>query len=245
MSKAILITNGQHALNQTIATNLLEGGYRVMLHLETEEQAEQYIESLPAESAAQLYISYVELANEQSHVQVVDDALSVMGSLDVIIHGNELLEEEKMLIESPDELGGVVSTMFDQIFLWNKAAISYMMKRKSGKVLFPIVYDTLYYDQYRSSPITNHGKISLMKSLSRECSAFRIDVNVMTFGYHDADFDKAEKKEKQRMLEIYGLKPVLKPLCEMVGMLKFLIDAPSSLIGGQNIEIGIGVETNM
>ncbi|BFT74195.1 SDR family NAD(P)-dependent oxidoreductase [Paenibacillus sp. P36] len=245
MNKSIFITNGQQAFNQMIATRMLSIGHRVVLHIEGSEQGIAYARSLESDAAQRLHIVNGMPAEEAEYAAMMEEAVSVMGELDVMIHGNEMLDEESMFEEGPDEFGEQIPALFERIFLWNKSAVSHMIKRKSGKIVFPIIYDTLYYDEYPSSPIMNHGKISMMKCLSRECSAFRIDVNVMTFGYHDADFEKSEKKEKQRKLEIYGLKPVMKPMSEMLAMLDFIIHAPNSLIGGQNFEIGIGVETNL
>lgn len=245
MNKSIFITNGQQAFNQLIATRMLSIGHRVVLHVEDSEQGISYVRSLESEIAQRLHIVNGMPSEEKEYEAMMEEAISVMGGLDVMIHGNELLDEERLFEDMPDEFGERIPALFERIFLWNKMAVSHMIKRKSGKIVFPIIYDTLYYDQYPSSPIINHGKISMMKCLSRECSAFRIDVNVMTFGYHDADFEKSEKKERQRKLEIYGLKPVMKPMNEMLAMLDFIIHAPNSLIGGQNFEIGIGVETNL
>lgn len=245
MNKAIFITNGEHAFNQSIAYRELANGHRVGIHFTTQEQAEAYRNSLEADAADNVHLFYGVPKDEAEAASIIEDVVAKLGGLNVLIHGNEMLDEVKLFEQTQDELGSMIPSLFQSIFLWNRSAIGYMLKQKSGKVIFPIIYDTLYYDQYPSSPILNHGKISLMKCLSRECSAFRIDVNVLTFGYHDAGFDKVEKKEKQRSLEIYGLKPVLKSLDEMLEVLEFIIGAPNSLIGGQNIEIGVGIETNL
>ncbi|MCZ8513158.1 SDR family NAD(P)-dependent oxidoreductase [Paenibacillus filicis] len=245
MSKAIFITNGDHAFNQSIASRELAGGHRIGLHCTNQVQAEAYRNSLGEGAAERLHLFYGVPADEAGASSVIEDAVAKLGGLDVLIHGNEMLDEDQLFEQAKDELGSLIPSLFQRIFLWNRSAIGYMIKQKSGKVIFPVIYDTLYYDHYPCSPILNHGKISLMKCLSRECSAFRIDVNVVSFGYYDAGFDKAEKKEKQRGLEIYGLKPVLKSLDDMLEVLDFVIGAPGSLIGGQNIEIGVGVETNL
>lgn len=246
MGKSIFITNGEHEFNRMIAAGMLAAGYRVALHTTDSGAAtSSCFSSLEKEAMERLHVIGDELADEARYCAVLEKAIAIHGGLDVLIHGNEMLDEHALFEERPDELGALVADAFQSIFLWNKAALSFMMKQKSGKILFPVLFDTLYYDQYPSSPMINHGKISMMKCLSRECSAFRIDVNAMTFGYHDANFEKAEKKEKQKGVELFGLKPVLKPLPEMMEMLAFLIQSPNSLIGGQNIEIGVGIETNL
>lgn len=245
MSKSIFITNGEHEFNRMIAAAMLAAGHRVVLHANDVERASAYLASLEKEAGERLCVVGDDLTDEASYAAALETAVAAGGGLDALIHGNEMLDEHAWFEERPDELGAIVADAFQSIFLWNKAALSFMMKRKSGKIVFPVVFDTLYYDRYPSSPMLNHGKISLMKCLSRECSAFRIDVNVLTFGYHDANFEKDVKKEKQKGLELFGLKPVLKPLPDMAEALNFLIQSPSSLIGGQNLEIGVGIETNL
>jgi 3-oxoacyl-[acyl-carrier protein] reductase len=245
VSKAIFITYGDQAFNQSIASQELAAGHRVTLHFADTAQAEAYRASLDGEAQERLHVCQGWPADEAEAASMVEEAVRVMGGLDVWIHGNEMLDEVRCFEQERDELGSLIPTLFRRIFLWNRSAVGQMLKKKSGKIVFPVLYDTLYYDGYPSSPMLNHGKISLMKCMSRECSAFRIDVNVITFGYHDPGFDKAEKKEKQKGLEIYGLKPVLKTLDEMLDVLDFVIGAPNSMLGGQNIEVGVGVETNL
>jgi hypothetical protein len=101
----------------------------------------------------------------------------------------------------------------------------------------------LHYADYPSSPILNHGKISLMKSMSRECCAFKLAVNAMTFGYYDDQYNAEQKKKKRKTLEIFGLKPPLLSLEEMIPALQFFIDPPVKNIGGQNYHISTGIET--
>ena len=79
-----------------------------------------------------------------------------------------------------------------------------------------------------SSPILNHGKISMMKCLSRELTVFKLSVNVMTFGYYNQNFDNQEKREMRKALEIYGLKPQLHELSQLVPALDILINPPTS-----------------
>lgn len=245
MNKGILITQGCHAFNQAIASRMLAGGHRVVLHTAGPGQAAAYRRELEEEAAARLYILEGDPTKPASLQAMMEESIHWLDSLDVMIHGDEMYDEEQMMMDRPEEFGHRISAVFEEIFLWNQAAVQYMVKKKRGKIIFPIRYDTLYYDGYPSSPVVNHGKISMMKCLSRECSVFRIDVNVMSFGYHDTGWDRAGKKEMQRKLEIFGLKPALKPLEDMLGMLEYLIQAPGSLVGGQNLEIGIGIETNL
>jgi 3-oxoacyl-[acyl-carrier protein] reductase len=148
MSKSIFITNGQQAFNQLIATRMLSIGHRVVLHVKNSEEGMSYSHSLESEAASRLHIVNGMPSEETEYATMMEEAISVMGGLDVMIHGNEMLDEEKLFESMPDELGERIPAIFERIFLWNKLAVSHMIKRKSGKIVFPIIYDTLYYDQY-------------------------------------------------------------------------------------------------
>lgn len=245
MAKSIFITNGEQPFNQTIVSILLSEGHQVAMHLSDQELAEPFIAACSNDERQRLHLLPGELADEADFAGCLQEAITAMNGLDVLIHGNEMLDEHAWFEQRREELSSLVSRYFQRIFLWNKLAIAYMMKQKQGKIWFPIIYDTLYFDGYPASPMLNHGKISMMKCLTRECRAFRIDVNVLTLGYYDDGFDKQRRKQVQSGVEIFGLKPQLKPVAEMLSMLALLLEAPANLLGGQNIEVGIGIETNL
>ena len=223
----------------------MENGHRVTMLFEDEEEASSYYETVH-QNLRNLYLGVpICQMNEEYLQQILADITEETGALDVLIHGNEMVNEEELLLQDANLLDQYMTEHFRRIYLLNKTVSSMMIKKKSGSIIFPIIYDALYYAGYHSSPILNHGKISMMKCLSRELTVFKLSVNVMTFGYYNQNFDNKEKREMRKALEIYGLKPQLHELSQLVPALDILINPPTPAIGGHDFHIGAGIETGL
>jgi len=242
MNERILVTNGDCAFNQQLSTYLLEKGFVVTLLFQDRSVAESYQSTLEEAWRTRFqWMAGVELVQEAE--EVVGQTVAGMGGLDVLINGDEGMDEMILFEQNPMELGERIADRFRIMFRLNQAVAAHMIKRKSGRILFPIVYDALSYAGYPASPILNQGKISLMKCLSRELSAFKITVNSVTFGYYRDGFPTDVIRNRRKMLQIYGLKVPVPSFREMFAVMEMLIRSPAGLIGGQNLHVGVGIET--
>lgn len=241
----MLITSGDQEFNQLMATYLLEQGHQVIVCFQNKEASDSYFSSIRSDLQVTYYSIVISDSNKDWIECVQNEIENTMQGLDVLIHGNEMMDEDLLFEQNMLEFGEYMSLQFKRIYLFSKMAAQFMMRPKSGKIIFPLIYDSLYYAGYSSSPVLNQGKISMMKCLSRELAAFKINVNAMTFGYYDKDFDPSEKKETKKTVEIFSLKPMLIELKEMIPALEMLINPPVQNIGGENFHIGAGIETNL
>lgn len=245
MGKVILITHGDVEWNQKIATYCLRQGEQVILHFQCGDQEKNFKQSLSsAETGLFRGVVDNDLTSESIN-RWVEMAVGEAGGVDVLIHGNEMIDEVGLFDEDPLLAGESITEHMGRVFRISRAVVSHMVRRKSGQVIFPLIYDALAYADYPTSPMLNHGKISLMKCMSRELCAFKIGVNAMTFGYYNDGFDPQTKRNKRKTLDIFGLKAPLLEWDEMIPALQFLIEPPVKNVGGQNIHIGIGIETTL
>ncbi|PWK07433.1 SDR family NAD(P)-dependent oxidoreductase [Tumebacillus permanentifrigoris] len=243
MSKAIFLTNGDQTFNRLIANHLLGQGHRVTVLFQEATAAESYLQETAEEQRERLHVLVEHAYTLDTVTAVLAEAGTRMEGLDVLIHGNEMLNEEDLFEQDPLNFGEMISETFRRIYLFNRVAVSTMMRRKSGSIIFPMFFDVLHYAGYPSSPVLNQGKISFMKCLSKELTAFKLAVNAMTFGYYDENFDSPTKKGIKEAVEIFGLKPTLLSWQEMIPALDFLVNPPVKNLGGQNIHISAGNET--
>lgn len=242
MHERILVTNGDYAFNQQLSTYLLEKGFVVTLLFQDRGVAESYQSTLEEAWRARFqWMAGVEI--EQDAEKVIEQIVAGMGGLDVLINGDEGMDEMTLFERNPIELGEWIADRFRVLFRLNQAVVVQLIKSKSGRILFPMVYDALSYAGYPTSPILNQGKISLMKCLSRELSAFKITVNSVTFGYYRDGYPTNVIRNRRKMLQIYGLKVPLPSFREMFAIMEMMIRSPAGLIGGQNLHVGVGIET--
>ncbi|MGE1059812.1 SDR family oxidoreductase [Bacillus sp. GMa5/1] len=245
MEKNLLITNCEQSFNQFIGEFYLQRGYNVIFYFQNEEEKnkyEKYLEEKKVNLEKCMLICNPHICIESLEKEV-EEISGRFGKIDILIHGNEMLDETSYFKEDSIGLEKTIEEMFEKVYLFSRVVTSQMIKTKEGKVIFPLIFDVLYPEYYPSSPMLNHGKISLMKCMSHELAAFKLNVNAMTFGYYDNDFDSATKKELKKKLEIFALRPRLLKLKELVPALNMLVEPAVPTIGGENIHIGAGIET--
>lgn len=238
-AKHVLITNGQKGFNQMIASHFEKKGYRCLLLFDEREALEKFEAEQPFSQA--LYISNM----QESLLQAKLDEILQECTIDILVHGNEMLNEEVVFEKDPLRLEEIIINNLNRIYLVNKVVVNKMVMLKRGKIIYPLLFDTLYYAGYPSSPILNQAKLSLMKCMSRELGAFRLNVNAMTIGYYDNEFEKSEKKAVKNQVEIFSLKPKLPKLEDYIPALDMLVEDPAYLIGGENLHVGAGIETGI
>ncbi|MEJ3741459.1 SDR family NAD(P)-dependent oxidoreductase [Bacillus tropicus] len=242
MIKKFLITNGDIHFNQLLSNHLLKKGHSVAMVFSNQETSECYQKSIQVNG--EFYPLICNEFTEETVNFLFEEVKGKLDGLDILIHGNEEIDESQFFAEAPILFGEVISEHLRRIFLFNQCAVSYMMIKKRGQIIYPLIFDTLAYVGYPTSPILNHAKISMMKCLAKEISAFKLKINALTLGYSDNEFSRLEKKEKQKSLEIFGLKPKIQKMNELIKGIDVLV-LDDTFISGQNIHITPGIETTI
>lgn len=221
MNKKFLITNGDVHFNQLLSDYLLAQGHSVAMIFSNLEISEFYKKSI--EANRNFHSLFCNKFTEENVNSLFEEAKEKLGVVDILVHGNEELDESQFFAEAPILFGELISEHLRRIFLFNQCAVYYMMIKKRGQIIYPVIFDSLAYIDYPTSPILNHAKISMMKCLAKEIAAFKLRTNVLTLGYFDNEFSRLEIKEKQKNLEIFGLKPKIQHMNELLKGIDMLI----------------------
>ncbi|MCR6108464.1 SDR family oxidoreductase [Salipaludibacillus agaradhaerens] len=235
----IFISQGEQKLNQMIARHFHQKGETPVLLFTDRDKHREFMLSQPNQATV-----FCDTFEEDVLDTQIAEAFGMSG-VDVLIHGNEMLDEAKKLEEHPFGLDEHIRHYLHRIFLLNKVVVRQMIQPKKGHIIFPLFYDPLYYAEYVSSPILNQAKLSLMKCMSRELGPFKLNVNAITFGYYNDGFDRQERKARKEKVEIFSLKPKLPDLDEYVKSIELLVHPSANLIGGENLHVGAGIETGI
>lgn len=243
MHRTVFISNGEKAFNRQMASYLLDRGHSVSVQFELPETSDTFSAALSDDAKASFIPVVADFADRSSVADVIEHLSLQWEGIDLYIHGMLTEEEGERFEQDPYQLSECLNGAFRRLFLLANGVSAHMARKKSGQMLFPLLSDTLTFAGYPSSPIWNHGIIALVKCLAKEMSLFGVAVNCITFGYHDLDLDFKEKRNKQKQLDIYALKPPLPALDEMISALDMLIGPMAKYVSGQNLHIGYGLET--
>ncbi|QHW32320.1 SDR family oxidoreductase [Paenibacillus rhizovicinus] len=244
MNKAVLITPSGKPFEREVLNGLLERGCSVALPVADAEEANGYMEGL-SESNRSRFIPLIGASDDEAGiVETVGRAIRHMGGLDMLIHGAAIVDEDACYDADPAAFGRQTSAALRSRMLYSRAAAAHMARDKKGHIAFLLLADSLYYADYPSSPVLNHGTIAMMKTLAKELSPFRIAVNAVTCGCYADPEERTDRKALKQKLEIHALKPYLPQPQELVAAsLDWLLHVPERLVSGQNMHIGAGMDT--
>jgi len=243
MKEAAFITKGSQPINRYFTDHMLSKGCMVTTLFDDSSEADAYYASL-ADDVKDRFFPICGIPEQSADiVDMIEQAIQQMGGLHYLIHGIDVINEEEQYERNAVQFGISMESLFRDLFLYNRSVGSYMARKKEGRIVFPLLSDVLYYIDCPNSPILNHGKIAMMKTLAKELAPFRIAVNAVTFGYHTAMPSSLNTKEIKHRQEIHALKPYLPQMEEMFPILNLLMQAPAHLISGQNLHVGAGLDT--
>jgi 3-oxoacyl-[acyl-carrier protein] reductase len=243
--KRILMTHGHVPLNQRLTRHLLEQGHSLAVLFETPGARDEGEARLKEHAGGRLKCFVQSSLAPEAITAQVEECMRKLGGLDALVHGYEMIDEARLLTEDPLYFQGLITQALQNIFSFTRASVSHLIRAKGGSIVFPMLCDSLHYDGYPVSPVLDHAKLSMMKCLSRELMAFGIQVNALTLGYHDPGFTSDEKRATRERLAVYGQKPRLAAIEELLPVLDFLVAPPTAHIGGQNIHVGLGIDTTV
>jgi NAD(P)-dependent dehydrogenase (short-subunit alcohol dehydrogenase family) len=229
----ILVTNAQSPIGSAIVRRYAERGSHVFAHIEPERASGEHT-----------FTENVTLLHASSATDIAEEAITRAGFVNCCVIVGPEKDEAALWNDAPDEIYSSTMHGLQNMFLLSRRIASHMIERKSGSIVFPIVYDSLAYDGYPTSPIMDHAKIVFAKSIAKELHPFRIMVNVATIGHFDRNDDAVRKRELIDSLEIYHLKPRLRPLEDVIAPLDIFVNQRHG-ISGQNIHFTPGMEFNL
>ncbi|MFD2508530.1 hypothetical protein ACFSUR_09015 [Halalkalibacter alkalisediminis] len=127
----ILISQGEQKVNQAIATHFHQRGETPVLLFTDRDKHLEFMLDQPGQETV-----FCEKYEEEVLDAVIVEVFGDQG-VEVLIHGNEMVDEEKKLEEDPFLLDELIRGYLYRIFLLNKVVVRQMIKPKRGKLYSP------------------------------------------------------------------------------------------------------------
>ncbi len=237
--KRVLITGGASGIGAATASRFLAEGSAVCV-LDRDAKAREKIQrDLPALAGT----LDADVSNLKQVQAAVNDAIRIMGGLDVVINNAGISIRHNFLDISPEEWDKVLAVNLTGVFYVAQTAARYMMQHDGGVILQTASTNGLvgqpYYADYNA---TKAGVIELTKTMALELAP-RVRVCAVAPGYVLTPMQRAEYTDE--MLEEVNRKIPLRRHAqpeEIAGLFAYLASDDAAYITGQVITID-GAET--
>jgi NAD(P)-dependent dehydrogenase (short-subunit alcohol dehydrogenase family) len=237
--KRVLVTGGASGIGAATAARFLEEGSAVCVVDRDSKGRERIRHELPdlAETLD------ADVSNLKEVEAAIDDAVSIMGGLDVVINNAGISVRHNFLEITPEEWANVMAVNLTGVFYVAQTAARHMMGHGGGVILQTASTNGLvgqpFYADYNA---TKAGVIELTKSMALELAP-KIRVCAVAPGYVLTPMQRAEYTDE--MLEEVNRKVPLgrhaKPE-EIAALFAFLASDDAAYITGQVFTID-GAET--
>ena len=168
------------------------------------------------------------------------DKVDKLGIDNIFIFNSEFInEEDQNELEYTEYMINYLNKLFEMIKSISKKIIS---ENKEGKIIFLTSNSNIqHFIKYPTSPTLDEAKHSLIRSLSKEFSAFKVSVFGLCLDPINeiiSDF-KLIKKYKKSM-SLHGMKKLPININDIKNSIEMLIDSQSEIISGNIILVGKG-----
>jgi len=239
--KVALVTGGAQGIGKAIALLLAKNGADVAIsdiNLEKAQETANEIESMGQRSLA-LKANVADLKEVE---QMVEAIVQQLGRIDILVNNAGITRDRLILRMTEEDWDAVLNVNLKGTFNCTKAAIRYMSKQKSGKVVsIASVTGEMGNAGQANYGASKAGVIGFTKTIAREFAARGINVNAIAPGYiQTAMTDAVPDKAKEMLKQMIPMERLGQPE-DVAEAVLFLVTERSSYITGQVLNVNGGI----
>ena len=183
-----------------------------------------------------------DVSNPADAENVVDKTVEQLGGIDILVNNAGITRDRLLLRMTEEDWDAVLNVNLKGTFNCTKAAVKYMIKRKSGKIVnIASVVGEMGNAGQANYAASKAGIIGLTKAIAREYAQRGIIVNAIAPGYVETPMTEALPEKVKE--ELRGQIPMARlgtPL-DVANAVHFLVSDASSYITGQVLNVNGGI----
>jgi len=239
--KVALVTGAAQGIGKAIALLLARNGADVVvsdINLEKAQETTNEIEGMGRRSFA----IKVNVADLKDVEQMVKAIVEQFGRIDILVNNAGITRDRLILRMTEEDWDAVLDVNLKGTFNCTKAAIRYMSKQKSGKIVsIASVSGEMGNPGQANYAASKAGVIGFTKTIAREFAGRGINVNAIAPGYIQTPMtDAVPEKAKEELKRMIPMERLGKPE-DVAQAVLFLVSENSSYITGQVLNVNGGI----
>lgn len=238
--KNALVTGATGGIGGAIAKAFHAAGATVAISGRRKDK----LDELAAELGDRVHVLPCDLADREAVGKLVDEAVSAMGRLDVIVNNAGLTRDNLFMVMKDEEWDDVIAVNLTATFMLMRAASRHMMRNRTG---FGRIINISSVSGVFGNPgqgnyaASKSGMIGMTKSLAREVASRGITANCIAPGFIKTDMTAA-LNEKQTE-EISKMIPAQRfgEADDIAAAALYLASAAGGYMTGQTLHVNGGM----
>ena len=239
--KVALVTGAAQGIGKAIAMLLARNGADVVvsdINLEKAQETTNEIQGMGRRSVA-IKVNVADLKDVERMVEAI---VEQFGRIDILVNNAGITRDRLILRMTEEDWDAVLDVNLKGTFNCTKAAIRYMSKQKSGKIVsIASVSGEMGNPGQANYAASKAGVIGFTKTIAREFAGRGINVNAIAPGYIQTPMtDAVPEKGKEELKRMIPMERLGKPE-DVAQAVLFLVSENSSYITGQVLNVNGGI----
>ena len=241
--KVALITGGARGIGKKIAEKFARNGYNIVINYVSEKTDVNKLESdLSQNGKVEVLCIKCDVTDFNSCQEMVKEAVDKFGKIDVLINNAGITKDNLLMRMKEEDFDKVINVNLKGTFNMTKIVISYMMKKRSGRIVnISSVVGVSGNSGQANYAASKAGIIGFTKSVAKELASRNILANAVAPGFIETDMtDVLSESVKESIYSQIPLKKMGKPE-EVANAVYFLGSDENTYITGQVLNVDGGM----
>jgi 3-oxoacyl-[acyl-carrier protein] reductase len=241
--KVALITGGARGIGKKIAEKFARNGYNIVINYVSEKTDVNKLESdLSQNGKVEVLCIKCDVTDFNSCQEMVKEAVDKFGKIDALINNAGITKDNLLMRMKEEDFDKVINVNLKGTFNMTKNVISYMMKKRSGRIVnISSVVGVSGNSGQANYAASKAGIIGFTKSVAKELASRNILANAVAPGFIETDMtDVLSESVKESIYSQIPLKKMGKPE-EVANAVYFLGSDENTYITGQVLNVDGGM----
>ncbi|AVQ32839.1 3-oxoacyl-[acyl-carrier-protein] reductase [Staphylococcus muscae] len=242
MTKVALVTGASRGIGRSIALQLAEEGYNVVVNYAgNKEKAEAVVAEIQEKGQESIAIQ-ANVANGDEVKAMMKEVVQIFGSIDVLVNNAGITRDNLLMRMKEHEWDDVVDTNLKGVFNCIQKVTPQMLRQRQGRIInLTSVVGAVGNPGQINYVATKAGVIGMTKTAARELASRNITVNAVAPGFIVSDMTDALSDELKETMK--GQIPLGRfgQDTDIAHTVAFLASEKASYITGQTIHVNGGM----
>ncbi|ELH8526488.1 3-oxoacyl-[acyl-carrier-protein] reductase [Staphylococcus pseudintermedius] len=242
MSKVALVTGASRGIGRSIALQLAEEGYNVVVNYAgNQEKAEAVVEEIKNKGVESVAMQ-ANVANGDEVKAMIKEIVKTFGSLDVLVNNAGITRDNLLMRMKEHEWDDVIDTNLKGVFNCIQKATPQMLKQRAGRIInLTSVVGAVGNPGQINYVASKAGVIGMTKTAARELASRNITVNAVAPGFIVSDMTDALNDDLKETIKTQIPLGRFGQDTDIAHTVAFLASDKAAYITGQTIHVNGGM----
>lgn len=240
--KKALVTGASRGIGRAIALALAAEGADVAVNYAGSEAAAKEVAAQIEAMGRRALVLKADVADSAASTAMVDAAVKEFGRIDILVNNAGITRDTLLMRMKEEDWDAVLTTNLKGVYNCTKAAVKYMMKQKSGRIVsISSVVGLTGNAGQANYAAAKAGVIGFTKAVAKEVAARGITVNAIAPGFIKTDMTSVlPEKVVEGLLNNIPLHTLGAPE-DIAKAALFLVSEDANYITGQTLHVDGGM----